>query len=75
MQALAHCWRKCRASGGDCVEEYSFVAENLLYQTVIVLFVSLVVSLEINGRHYFRSSLRYLERFILVRIRSALKNQ
>ena len=32
MQALAHCWGKCRANGNDCVEKPCFVDENLLYQ-------------------------------------------
>jgi len=45
------------ASGGDYAEKQCFVAENLLYQTVLLCFVSVVVSMEINRRHYFWSSL------------------
>ena len=36
MQALVHHWRKCRAYGSDYVEKYCFVAENLLYQIVLL---------------------------------------
>jgi len=35
-QTLIHCWHKCTASGGDYVEKYCFVAENLLYQVVLL---------------------------------------
>ena len=51
MQALVHCWRKCIANGGDYLEKECFVAKNLL-------FVSVVVSMEINREHYFRSGPR-----------------
>jgi len=37
-------------NGDDIVKEF-LLAENLLYQTVTVLFVSVVVSMEINRRH------------------------
>ena len=54
MQAPVHCWHKYIANGGDCVEK-CFVAENLLLSdNVIVLFVSVVVSMEIHRRHYFQ---------------------
>ena len=36
MQALVHHLWKRIASSGDCVEKYSFVAENLLYQIVLL---------------------------------------
>ena len=36
----------------------SFVAENLLSNTVIVLFVSVLISLKINRRHYLWSKLQ-----------------
>jgi len=52
-----HCQSKCRATGGDYVEKQSFVAENLLHQVVLLYFVSVVVSVEINRRHYFQSNL------------------
>jgi len=59
MQTLVHGWRKCIANGGDCVEKQCFVAKNFsLSNSVIVLFVSIVVFMEINRRHYFRSGLR-----------------
>ena len=56
MLALVHCWWTCIANGGDCVEKQCFVAENFLY-SVFVLFVSVVVSIEINRRHCFWSDL------------------
>ena len=40
MQALDHCWWKWTANGGGYAEKQCFVAENLLYQTV--LFLSLL---------------------------------
>lgn len=58
LQALVHCWRKYTASSGDWVEKLCFVAANLPYGTVIVLFISVVVSMEVNSRHYFQSDLR-----------------
>jgi hypothetical protein len=51
MQALIHRWRKCIANGGDCVEKSRFVAKNTLSNSVIVLFLSIAVSMEINRRH------------------------
>jgi len=36
MQDLVHHWQKCIANGGDYVEKYCFVAENLLYQIVLL---------------------------------------
>ena len=39
MQALVHCWRKCITNGGVYVEEECFVAENLLYQIVLLCFL------------------------------------
>jgi len=36
MQALVHCCQKCIANGSDTVEEYSFVAENLLHQMALL---------------------------------------
>ena len=45
MRALVHCWWKCRTIGGYYAEKQTFVAENLLYQTVIVLLVSAVASI------------------------------
>ena len=42
------------------------VGENLLYQSVTMLFVSVVVSMEINRKHYFQSSLyKYLSKIFL----------
>jgi hypothetical protein len=50
---------KCIANGGDYVEKV-FVGKNLLYKIVLLcsLYVSIVVSTEINRRHYFRSDPR-----------------
>jgi len=39
MQTLVHCQQECIGNGGDYVERQSFVAENLLYQTVCVLCI------------------------------------
>ena len=57
MQALVHLWWKRIASGDDCTEK-CFVVENLfLRSSVIVIFVLVVASMEINRRHYFWSNL------------------
>ena len=53
MQPLIHYWQKYIANGGDYAEKESFVAKNLLYQTVLLCSLSVVVSTEINRRHYF----------------------
>jgi len=58
IQALVHHWWKRIANGDDCVEKESFVTENLLYQSVMVVFISAAVSMEINRRHYFQSNIR-----------------
>ena len=50
MQALVQHWKKSIANGGNRVEKQSFVAENSLY-------VSVVISMEINRRHSFQSNL------------------
>ena len=42
MLALVHCWQKCIASGGDCVEKVCFVAENLLYEAVLLCSLNLL---------------------------------
>jgi hypothetical protein len=36
MQALVHHWQKCIANGEDYVERQCFVADNLLYPTVLL---------------------------------------
>ena len=36
MQAPVHRWQKCITNGGDSDEKYCFVAENLLYQEVLL---------------------------------------
>ena len=54
MQAPVHCWQKCRANGGDRVKVLCS-REFALSNSVMVLFVSVVVSTEINRRHYFQS--------------------
>ena len=60
MQTLVYCWQKCIANGGDYVEKECFGAENFLYQVTLVLFVSVVVSMEINKKHYFWSNLHIM---------------
>ena len=35
-KALVHCWQKCTANGGDYTEKKYFVAENLLYQVMLL---------------------------------------
>jgi len=58
MLVLLDQWWKWIANGGDDVEKECFVWEFALSNSVIVLFVSVVVSMEINGRHYFQSILQ-----------------
>ena len=58
MQALVCCWQKCIANGGDCCKIVFCSWEIALLNSVIVLFVSVVVSTEIDRRHYFWSNLR-----------------
>jgi len=41
-QALLHHWWKCTANDGDCVEKLCFVAENLLYQIVLLCSLHLM---------------------------------
>ena len=48
--------KKNITSGGECVEK-SFVAENLLYQTVIILLVYVVDSMKLNRTFYIGVSL------------------
>ena len=53
------CWQKCIANGHVCIKKWYFVAENLLYQTVLLCSLYLLkFLLEINRRHYFQSNLR-----------------
>ena len=55
MQVLVH-WRwKCRANA-DMLNNNCFVGENLLYQTVLLCFVSVLVSMEINRGIIFRAT-------------------
>jgi hypothetical protein len=65
MQALVHRWRKCISSGGDCVKKIVFCSQEFaLLNSVTMLSVSVVVSMEINRRHYFQSDphiIGYLE--------------
>ena len=58
MQALFQCWQKCITNGGDYVEKIVFCRwEFALSNRVTVLFVAIVVSMEINKKHYFWSNL------------------
>ena len=56
VQALTHHWQKCRTNGGDYVEKL-FCSWEFVPSNSVVLFVSLVVSMEINRRHNFQSDL------------------
>lgn len=56
MQALLHRWWKCTAKCCDCWK-IVFVAENFL-NSLTVLFVSAIVSIVINRRHFFQSDPR-----------------
>ena len=62
MQGLVHHWQKCTTNGADCVGFLNFfillfVTERALSSSVILPFISVVVSIEINRRHYFWSNL------------------
>ena len=58
MQVLVHHWQKCMVSVGDFVEKWYFVVgEFALSHSIIVSLYLLVVSIEINRRHYFQSDL------------------
>ena len=41
---------------GDYAEKQGFVAETVVLNSVVVFFVSVVVSMEINQRRYFQSN-------------------
>ena len=43
MQALVHHWQKCIANDGDYVEKSWFVAENILYQMVLLCSLYLLL--------------------------------
>ena len=57
MQVLVHHWWKYIANGGDCWKLVFCSWEFPLSNSVTVLFVSVVVSMEINRRHYFWNDL------------------
>jgi len=57
MQAPVDHWQKNIANGSEYVEKYRVVAENLLYQIVSLCYLSVIVSMEINRKHYFQSDL------------------
>ena len=69
FQTVVHSYhtRKRRAShsahshnadkGGDYVETYCFVVENLFYQILLLCSCICWFAMEINGRHYFRINL------------------
>ena len=58
MQAVVHHWWKCIANGGDYSEKYCFCRwEFFLSNNVLVHLVLVVVSMEINRRHYSQSRL------------------
>ena len=48
------------ANGGDYAEKITFYSwEFTLSNSIMVLLVSVVVSMEINKKHYFQSDLDY----------------
>ena len=54
--------KKCIANGGVHVEKIVFCSyEFALLNSVILFFLSVAVSMEINGTHYFWSNLRVNE--------------
>ena len=57
MQALVHRWQKWVADGDNCIGKQCCSWEFALSNSVIVLFLSGVVSIEINRKRYFQSSL------------------
>ena len=58
MKLLVHHWWKWIANSGDCVEKIVFCSWKFaLLNSVIVLFMSVVFSMDINMRHYLRSNL------------------
>ena len=57
MQALVYRWWKFIASDGDCWKILFCSWEFVLLSRVAMLLVSVVISTEINGRHYFQSNL------------------
>lgn len=61
MQAPVHCWLKRIANGGCYVEKLFCIGickEFALLNSIIMLFVSVAISMEICGRHYFQINLR-----------------
>lgn len=55
MQVLVHHWVKCITNSGDYVEKIVFCSrEFAVSNNVTVLFVPIVVSTEMNRRHYFQ---------------------
>ena len=57
MQTPGHHWQKCTASGSNYVEKEQIISHKALWNTVIVFFVSVAVSVEINRWRYFQSYL------------------
>ena len=57
IQALVHRWWKCIASSGDWWKTASYSWEFSLSNNVLVFFVSVVVSMDTNRRHYFWGNL------------------
>ena len=48
--------KKKTVNSGDYAEKQGFVAETVVLNSVVVFFVSVVVSMEINQRRYFQSN-------------------
>jgi len=56
--ALVHCWWKCITEGSGLCWKIMFSSwESALWNSATVFFVAVVISMEINKRHYFWSDL------------------
>lgn len=49
LQALVHHWSKCTAGCGNC-QKIAFVADDFLYQVVLLCCLSVVVFVEKNRK-------------------------
>mgnify|MGYP001856524073 CR=1 FL=1 len=61
MQALVHCWEHAQLMAASMLKKVFFSWEFTLSNSVIVLFIAVVVSMETNRRHYFQSDLHINE--------------
>lgn len=57
VPTLVHFWWKCIANADDYTEKVFCSYEFALSNSIILLFPSVVISIEINTKHYFQSNL------------------